>query len=69
MDKLNEIYHNYGYCLNTLHSYEFEGLAGFEKMMELMSEFRKIERIGEFHIQQRFDYLFLVLTVYQNQIF
>lgn len=57
MDKLNEIYHNYGYCLNTLHSYEFEGLAGFEKMMELMSEFRKIERIGEFHIQQRFDYL------------
>lgn len=57
MDKLNEIYRTYGYCLNTLHSYEFEGSAGFEKMMDLMSEFRKIESIGEFHIQQRFDYL------------
>lgn len=58
MGKLNEIYSTYGYCLNTLHSYEFEGSAGFKKMMEFMNEFRKIERISEYRIIQRFDYLF-----------
>lgn len=57
LGKLNEIYRTYGYCLNTLYSYEFEGSAGFEKMMQLMSEFRKVESIGEFHIQQHIDYL------------
>lgn len=57
MGKLNEIYRTYGYCLNTLHSYEFEGSAGFEKMMQLMSEFRKIESISEFHIEHCIDYL------------
>lgn len=31
----------YGYCLNTLHSYTFEGSAGFEKMQNIMVSFRK----------------------------
>ena len=30
-----------GYCLNTLHSYTFEGSAGFEKMQNIMVSFRK----------------------------
>lgn len=38
--KLNEIYSKYGYCMNTLHSYEFEGSAGMRKMSEIMDHFR-----------------------------
>lgn len=40
LDKLNELYQTYGYCLNTLHSYEFEGSAGFAKMQSIMKNFR-----------------------------
>ena len=40
LDKLNELYATYGYCLNTLHSYEFEGVAGFSKMQKIMQAFR-----------------------------
>jgi hypothetical protein len=40
-EKLNELYAEYGYCLNTLHSYTFEGSAGFEKMQNIMVSFRK----------------------------
>ena len=41
LDKLEELYKNYGYCLNTLHSYEFPGSAGMEKMASIMSDFHK----------------------------
>lgn len=40
LDKLEELYQTYGYCLNTLHSYEFEGSAGLAKMQEIMQKFR-----------------------------
>lgn len=40
LDKLNELYAQYGYCLNTLHSYTFEGSAGFARMQEIMKKFR-----------------------------
>lgn len=39
LDKLQQIYDEYGYCLNTLHSYEFPGSAGMERMNEIMKEF------------------------------
>lgn len=45
LDKLNELFDKYGYCLNTLHSYEFDGSAGFEKMQEIMETFH--EEVGE----------------------
>lgn len=41
IDKLDEIYDEYGYCLNTLHSFEFDGSAGFTKMQDIMKEFHK----------------------------
>ncbi len=41
LEKLNELYGVYGYCLNTLHSYEFNGSAGMTKMQDLMKDFRK----------------------------
>ena len=44
LDKLNELYQTYGYCLNTLHSYEFDGSAGFAKMQRIMKTFH--EEIG-----------------------
>lgn len=39
--KLQEFYSRYGYCLNTLHSYEFDGPAGFEKMKNIMRRFHE----------------------------
>lgn len=45
LDKLNELFEKYGYCLNTLHSYEFEGSAGFAKMQGIMETFHKT--VGE----------------------
>lgn len=39
LDKLNELYRTYGYCLNTLHSYEFPGSAGMKKMSVIMKAF------------------------------
>ncbi len=44
LDKLNELYSRYGYCLNTLHSYEFEGAQGSEKMQAIMKDFRSQKR-------------------------
>lgn len=40
MDVLNDLYSKYGYCLNTLHSYTFEGAEGFAKMQRIMETFR-----------------------------
>ncbi len=41
IQRLNEIYEQYGYCLNTLHSFEFPGSAGMEKMGEIMAYFHE----------------------------
>ena len=55
--KLKELYDTYGYCLNTLHSYEFEGSAGFAKMQEIMKAFRQgVEMIGPKKVLSCLDY-------------
>lgn len=57
LDKLAEIYETYGYSLNTLHSYEFEGAAGFEKMQNIMKEIRKnLTQIAGVSIDETKDY-------------
>ena len=57
LDKLEELYRTYGYCLNTLHSYTFEGSAGFEKMQRIMRSFREgIEEIGGKRVEKTLDY-------------
>lgn len=57
IDKLNELYREYGYCLNTLHSYEFAGSAGFTKMKQIMGAFRDtIEQIGDLKVERVLDY-------------
>lgn len=40
LEKLEELYKTYGYCLNSLHSYEFDGSAGFAKMQRIMQSLR-----------------------------
>lgn len=57
LDKLNEIYAQYGYCLNTLHSFEFDGAAGFTRMQEIMAEFHKgLNAIGGKKVIETLDY-------------
>ncbi|MBS6736220.1 MAG: phospho-sugar mutase [Clostridiales bacterium] len=58
MDKLEELYKTYGYCLNTLHSYTFEGSAGFAKMQAIMQEFRSgIGSFGGKRVVKLLDYV------------
>ena len=58
LEKLDELYQIYGYCLNTLHSYEFEGSAGFEKMKNIMKKFRgNISVIGGKDVINVMDYV------------
>lgn len=57
LDKLNEIYKKYGYCLNTLYSFEFDGAAGFTKMQDIMKEFHKgLDVIGGKKVVETLDY-------------
>jgi len=57
LDKLNELYATYGYCLNTLHSYEFDGSAGMQKMAEIMNDFHKgLETIAGQKVEKTEDY-------------
>ncbi len=56
-EKLNELYREYGFCLNTLHSYEFEGAQGFLNMQEIMRKFRcGLESLGGKKIYTCLDY-------------
>ena len=57
LEKLNELYGTYGYCLNTLHSYEFDGSAGMQKMQTIMADFhRGLDRIGGQKVLRTEDY-------------
>lgn len=57
LDKLDELYRMYGYCLNTLHSYEFDGSAGFVKMQKIMKSFRgDVEKFGNKKVLKLLDY-------------
>lgn len=57
LQKLEEIYSTYGYCLNTLHSYEFPGSAGMEKMNSIMADFhRGLDEIAGHKIIRTEDY-------------
>ena len=57
LEKLEEIYSTYGYCMNTLHSYEFPGSSGMAKMVEIMSGFHTgLESIGGEKVVSTEDY-------------
>lgn len=57
LEKLEELFSTYGYCLNTLHSFTFEGASGFTKMQEIMKEFHKgLDSIGGMKVERTEDY-------------
>ena len=58
LEKLDELYKTYGYCLNTLYSYQFEGAAGFAKMKEIMKDFQTagITGFGGQKVETLLDY-------------
>ena len=57
-DGINELYDEFGYYQNSLKTYEFEGMAGAQRMQEIMASFR-----GEFNsfagipVAEKLDYL------------
>ena len=56
-DQLAKLYERYGYCRNTLHSYQFEGSAGFAKMEGIMAAFRQgISTFGGKAVEKVLDY-------------
>ena len=58
LEKLDELYRTFGYCLNTLYSYQFEGATGFAKMQEIMKDFRTagIAAFGGRKVETLLDY-------------
>ena len=57
LQKLEELYSAYGYCLNTLHSYAFPGSSGMARMAEIMHAFHEgISALGGEAIVRTEDY-------------
>lgn len=57
LEKLEELYRTYGYCMNTLHSYAFEGSAGFAKMQAIIQAFRgEVSAFGGRRVVKLLDY-------------
>ncbi len=57
MDKLEAIYKKYGFCLNTLHSYTFDGSQGFSQIQRIICDFKNhIILLGGKRIEQMLDY-------------
>jgi len=56
--RLAELYAEYGYCLNTLHSCEFDGSAGMERMTGIMASLRRgVGELGGLSVEETLDYL------------
>ena len=57
LERLDALYKKFGYCLNKVHSYGFEGAAGFEKMQSIMDDFRRVSgELGGRKIESKLDY-------------
>lgn len=57
LDKLEELYHRYGYYSNFLNSYTFEGVQGFNKMQSIMDSLRtKPVKFKGYEVREVLDY-------------
>lgn len=57
LERLEALYREYGYCLNTLHSYEFPGESGMAAMQRVMERLRgNVPQLGGHVVAQRLDY-------------
>ena len=58
IDKLNELYKKYGFFLDKLDTFTFEGSSGFTKMQNIMASFRtSMKTIGGLKVKKTVDYL------------
>ena len=59
VEKLNELYKEFGYSINSLKSYTFEGSEGFVKMQNIMINLRKnhLDEIGGLKAKEIKDYI------------
>ena len=57
LDRLKQLYADYGYCLNTLHSYTYDGSAGFARMQAVMQGLRGgVASFGSRRVLRVLDY-------------
>ncbi|MCL1964813.1 MAG: phospho-sugar mutase [Firmicutes bacterium] len=57
LEKLEELYRAYGYCLHTLYSYAFDGADGFIKMQQIMQGLRNgVKSFDSLQVLQCLDY-------------
>lgn len=58
IDVMNEIYSEFGMCLNQVESFQFEGAAGMEKMAQIMETLRREqpEAFGGLAVEHFIDY-------------
>ena len=57
LDRLEQLYSDYGYCLNTLHSYTYDGSAGFARMQAVMQGLRGgVASFGSRRVLRVLDY-------------
>ena len=58
LDRLDALYQKFGYCVNKVHSYGFEGAEGFEKMQSIMDDFRRVSgELAGMKIVSMIDYI------------
>ena len=56
--RLAALYAEYGYCLNTLHSYQFEGSSGMARMNGIMAALRGgVDAFAGLAVEETLDYL------------
>ena len=56
-ERLEQLYVEYGYCLNALHSYQFEGSNGLAHMRNTMAALRSgIDSLGGRRVEKMLDY-------------
>ena len=58
LEKLDDLYSKYGFAVNTLHSYVFEGASGNNKMQEIMLKFRtnNMKDVNGVKVIKKIDY-------------
>ena len=57
LEKLNQLYAEYGTCLNMLYSYEFAGVAGFSRMQDIMATLRAgLSDVAGRKVERALDY-------------
>lgn len=58
IDVMNEIYAEFGMCLNQVESFQFEGASGMEKMSRIMERLRQTKptSFGGMEVKQTIDY-------------